>query len=104
MGRYKAIIGPGPHARSLPGQRAETSVGIDVLNLYAGRPDSVRNPGAAANVKLAGKSGKACSGFTGYEYVRSPASFTLERSERSGIRAGAAAKHPAILVYLMRAK
>jgi hypothetical protein len=79
MGRYKAIIGPRPHARSLPGQCAETSLGMDVLNLYAGRPDSVRNPSVAANVKLAGKTRKTCSGFTGYEYVRSPASFTLER-------------------------
>lgn len=46
MGRYKAIIGPSLHARSLPGQRAETAVGVAVLNrmLYAGRPNSVHSP------------------------------------------------------------
>ena len=44
MGRYKAIIGPGLHARSLPGQRTEAAVGVAVLNrmLHAGRPNSVR--------------------------------------------------------------
>lgn len=44
MGRYKGIIGPGLRARSLPGQRAETAVGVAVLNrmLHAGRPNSVR--------------------------------------------------------------
>ena len=44
MGRYKAIIGPGLRARSLPGQRTEAAVGVAVLNrmLHAGRPNSVR--------------------------------------------------------------
>ncbi len=46
MGRYKAIIGPSLRARSLPVQRAETAVGVAVLNrmLYAGRPNSIRSP------------------------------------------------------------
>lgn len=44
MGRYKAIIGPRPRARSFAGQQAEAAVGVAVLNrmLEAGRPDSVR--------------------------------------------------------------
>jgi hypothetical protein len=50
MGRYKAIIGPGLRARSLPGQRAEAAVGVAVLNrmLHAGRPNSVRSPRMAS--------------------------------------------------------
>ena len=50
MGRYKAIIGSGLRARSLPGQRAEAAAGVAVLNrmLHAGRPDSVRNRSSAS--------------------------------------------------------
>jgi len=45
IGRYKAIIGTGLRARSLPGQRAEAAVGVAVLNrmLHTGRPNSVRS-------------------------------------------------------------
>jgi len=50
MGRYKAIIGPRLRAVSLSGQRAETAVGVAVLNrmLNAGRPNSVRRPHRAS--------------------------------------------------------
>ena len=45
IGRYKAIIGQNLHAGSLPGQRAEATVGVAILNrmLDAGRPNSDRN-------------------------------------------------------------
>ena len=45
MDRYKAIIGPGLRARSLPGQRAETAADVAVLNstLHDGRPNFVRH-------------------------------------------------------------
>lgn len=50
IGRYKAIIGTGLRARSLPGQRAEAAVGVAVLNrmLHTGRPNSVRSPRVAS--------------------------------------------------------
>ena len=50
MGRYKAIIGRRLRARSLSGQRAETAVGVAVLNrmLHAGPPNSVRRPHRAS--------------------------------------------------------
>ena len=43
MGRYKTIIGPGPRASSLIGQRAEAAVGVAVFNrkLDSGGPDSI---------------------------------------------------------------
>jgi hypothetical protein len=50
MGRYKAILGPCPRARSFSGQQAEAAVGVAVLNrmLGTGRPDSVRRLNIAA--------------------------------------------------------
>ena len=50
MGRYKGIIGRRLRARSLSGQRAETAVGVAVLNrmLHAGPPNSVRRPHRAS--------------------------------------------------------
>jgi hypothetical protein len=44
MARYKQILGDHLHARKLPGQQAEATIGVAVLNRMsdAGRPDSVR--------------------------------------------------------------
>ena len=44
MARYKRILGDHLHARNLPGQQAETAIGVAVLNrmIDTGRPDSVR--------------------------------------------------------------
>ena len=45
MGCYKEISGPGLRARSLPGQRAEATIGVAVLKRMPddGRPNSVRH-------------------------------------------------------------
>ena len=50
MGRYKALIGPRMRARGFVAQKAETAIGMAVLNLMlaTGRPTSVRRQRAIA--------------------------------------------------------
>ena len=44
VGRYKAIIGPKLHARTLPAQQGEAAIAADVLNrmIRAAKPGSIR--------------------------------------------------------------
>lgn len=46
MARYKRILGDHLHARTLAGQQAEATIGVDVLNRMSAqtRPNSVRSP------------------------------------------------------------
>jgi hypothetical protein len=44
MARYKRILGDQLRARTLPGQQAETAIGVTILNRMSdqARPNSVR--------------------------------------------------------------
>ncbi len=44
IGRYKHLIGPKLHARTLPGQQGEAALAVTVLNrmIRAAKPVSVR--------------------------------------------------------------